>query len=194
MSFEVSNSARTYEWERFGLKLHSHGNSLPAGIEQMTVHIKASVAGQYEFPKNSYPVSAIFWIYCEPGCKLAKPILLEIQHCALSQNISKLSFVRASCTQKQLPYTFKRLAGGSFTATRSYGAIELNSFSGVGITQEGSPNRDYRALNLLKNPNSAEVFHFFFIVVWNTDAHSAVSHDLYIRQLILWSLSAFKTE
>ena len=165
-------------WEGFGLKLHIHKGSLPAGMEQCTLQIKASLAGHYEFPENSHLVSAIFWIHCEAVHKFIRPITVEIQHCAnyKSQNIInlKLSFVRAVCCQEQLPYTFKQLPGGNFTSHSSYGVIELYSFSGVGIIQGGSVERQYYS-KLFYLSNYFGGHRIDLTVTWNTEAHIYVS-------------------
>ena len=167
-----SSCAQQMTWESFGLKLYIPEDSLPAGMEQCIINIKASIAGQYEFPENYYLTSAIFWLYCETVHKFSRPITVEIQHCAKSENV-KLNFVRAICSQKQLPYTFKQLPGGNFTSHSSYGVIELNSFSGVGVIQEGCENREYcsRLFYMHVSPLSHEIH---FVVTWNVEAHLTV--------------------
>ena len=163
-------------WEDFGLKLHIQEGSLPAGMEQCILQIKASLAGQYEFPENSHLVSAIFWLRCETVHKFTKPITVEIQHCAKSENIKNVKFIRAVCSQKQLPYTFKQLPGGNFTSRSSYGVIELSSFSGVGVTQEGSEDREYCSrlfyMPLTRKVPNQEIH---FVISWNLEAHLTVS-------------------
>ena len=172
----VSNTPQTFVWEDFGLNLYIPNNSLPADMEQCTIRIKASLAGQYKFPENSQLVSAVFWLHCEPtDCAFTKTLTLEINHCAKSENYSKLSFVRAVCSQKHLPYKFKQLGGGSFNRYSSYGAIELNSFSGVAINQKGSEEREYCAKLFYKTMMSHE-FVIHFVVTWNTETHLSVSY------------------
>ena len=169
-------------WEGFGLKLHIQEGSLPAGMAQCILQIKASLAGQYEFPENSHLVSAIFWLRCETVRKFTKPITVEIQHCAKSENIRNLKFIRGICSQKQLPYTFKQLPEGNFTSRSSYGVIELNSFSGVGITQEGSEDREYCSqLFYLGQPS---LYKIHFVVTWNIEAHLTVSDIEYTNQVL----------
>ena len=169
-----SSHGKQIIWPGYGLRLNIPKGCLPAGMEQCTVNIKASLAGQYEFSENSHLVSAIFWLRCEHVCKFTKPIIVEIQHCAKSENVTnlELSFVRAVCSQKQLPYTFKQLPGGNFTSHSSYGVIELNSFSGVGVTQEESEDREYCSqLFYLGQPNPCKIH---YVVTWNIDAHLTV--------------------
>ena len=169
----VTKDPQSFTWEGYGLKLHIPQGCLPAGVEQCTINIKASLAGQYEFPENTHLVSAVFWLRCEPRCKFTEALTLELDHCAKSENIGllKLQFVRAVCSQKHLPYAFEKL-GGTFNNT--YGAIELNSFSGVAITQEGSEEREYCAM-LFYLVIHYELF-IHFVVTWNTETHLAVSH------------------
>ena len=167
-------------WPGFGLRINIPKGCLPAGMEQCTINIRVSLAGQYEFLESSSLVSAIFWLRCEDVREFVRPITVEIQHCAKSENVTniKLSFVRAVCSQKQLPYTFKQLAGGNFSSHSSYGVIELNSFSGVGITQRGSDERNYLA-NLLfkevKGRHTLVILEIFFVIICNTDTHRTVS-------------------
>ena len=174
-----SSHARQITWEGFGLKLHFHEGSLPAGMEQCTINIQASLAGQYEFPDNHHLVSAIFWLHCETVHKFTRPITVEIQHCARSENIDKLNlnFVRAVCSQKHLPYTFKQL-GGDFTSHSTYGVIELNSFSGLAVTQEGSEDREYCSrlfYMYLSQEDQIQNCEIHFVVTWNVEAYLTVS-------------------
>ena len=168
-------------WPGYGLRLNIPKGCLPAGMEQCTINIKASLAGQYEFPENSHLVSAVFWLRCEDVHKFTRPITVEIQHCAKSENVTNpLCFVRAVCSQKQLPYTFKQLPGGNFTSHSSYGVIELNSFSGVGVTQEGSEDREYCS-RIFYMHSSQEVpvnREIHFVVIWNVEAHLTVRFPL----------------
>ena len=169
-----SSHAQQIEWKGFGLKLTVHEGSLPVDVQECVITIKASLTGQYEFLESSHLVSAVFWLRCEPVCKFTKPITVEIQHCVRSENVGNLNlkFVRAICSQKQLPYTFKQLRG-NFTSHSSYGVIELNSFSGLAITQEWSEDREYCSqLFYLGKPNLCRIH---FVVTWNLEAHLTVS-------------------
>ena len=174
-----SSQGQLVEWN--GLKLHIYRGSLPEGIHQCTIYIKASLAGEYEIPENSCFVSAIFWLRCEPQCIFTKPITVEIEHCSTKQDLSRLQIVRAYCSQKQLPYSFKPL-GGRFDANSSYGAVEVNSFSGVGVIENSLvSNRLYYNQIFYRShtdPQQAHDIHIIF--TWKTDAHINVSHSSYI--------------
>ena len=160
-------------WEGFGFKLQIKEGSLPAGMEQCTINLKASLAGHYEFHENAHPVSAVFWLRCKAVHRFSKPVTVEIQHCAKSL---RLKFVRAVCSQKQLPYTFKQLPEGKFTGHSSYGAIELSSFSGLAIVQDGAAERQYYS-KLFYLSNYFGGHRIDFTITWNTEAHIKVSSD-----------------
>ena len=166
-----NDSPQLFDWERFGLKLHIPKGSLPVGMEQCTINIKASLSGQYKFPDDSNLVSAIFWFHCEPECCFKRQISIEIQHCAQSANFNNLSFVRASSAQK-LPFIFRHL-GGYFTDRSSYGVLQLSTFSGLGVAQRGSNDRDYCA-SLFYHGNTERRQEVHFVVTWNVAAHLTV--------------------
>ena len=177
----ISNSSLEWQWEGYGLKVHISENTLPPGIEQCHININASLTGHYEFPEDNHLVSAIFWFRCEPQCRFIKPIVVEIQHCACSHNISKLKFVKAVCTQVYRPYTFKESIGGSFNESSSFGIVELRTFSGVGITQEGSEERNYLANFLYQEEKiySGLCFHLYFVVTWDNPIHRKVLYTFF---------------
>ena len=163
-------------WEEFGLKLYFPKDSLPLGMEQCTVKIKASLAGQYRFPDDSHPVSAVFWLRCEAKrvFEFNRPVTVEIQHCAKSDNMSKLNFAKALCSQPQLPYNFNHVPEGSFNNQSSYGVIKMHSFSGMVITQTGTTDKEYCSkIFYFDGPSQTEVH---FVMTWNTKAHLTVSH------------------
>ena len=168
-----SSHGQQITWEGFGLKLHIHEGSLPAGTEQCTINIKASLAGQYEFPDNSHLVSAIFWLRCEPLIKFNRPVMVEIQHCSTLKDTSRLYIVRAVCSQKQLPYTFTKI-GGEFTSHSSYGVIEVNGFSGLAVNLDGTPEREYYS-KLFYRSDYCRGHCIDLIITWNTEAHINVS-------------------
>ena len=171
-----SSQGQHVKWN--GLKLHIHAGSLPEDLQQCTIFIKASLAGQYEIPENTSLVSAIFWLRCEPHCIFTKPITLEIQHCSANRDLSKLKIVRAFCNQKHLPYQFKPL-GGSFDADTSYGSIDMKGFSGVGVIEENSDSeRMYYSQLFYRSLSHHHEIHIIFI--WNTELHINVKQSFYV--------------
>ena len=142
-SISVTNKPQTFHWAGYGLKLHIPPASLPAGVGESDIMIKASLAGQYQFPENTTLVSAVYWLRCP--VKFTKPVTLELQHCGKHAGI--LSFVRANYSQKDLPYLFKPLEGprGVFSSHYCFGSVTLFSFSGLGIIQDGSEEQQYCA-------------------------------------------------
>ena len=175
----VTNSKQSFVWEGYGLKLHFQEGCLPEGIEECVITLQASIAGEYKFPENHYLVSAVYWLRPEPRCRFALPISIEIQHCAKQENNTKLRFVKAFCTQQNLPYSFRQLSqSGSFYISdsddKSYGVLEMNSFSAVAAVQNDSEDRKYAARVFY--PLSQGINHEIHVVVtWNVEAHCSVS-------------------
>jgi len=139
------------------------------------INIKAGLDGQFEFPDNSQLVSCIYWLSCPH--KFLKPVTLEIWHCALIQNQSQssgLQFVVAKCSQPELPYKFKALDKGAFSAHSSYGSIQVSQFSLFGlISIFWSPRRYYSTLHYVRK--GIRSWHVDIAVTWNHPAHLQVS-------------------
>ena len=146
-------------------------------MDKVTITILASIAGQYAFPEGFHLISAIFWLRCLPYCAFTKPIKIQIEHCANSDSITDLTFTRAICSQKQLPYTFKQLEGGLFSDGN--GTIDLNRFSGLAVCQQGSNDRKYYASQFyLGQQVIPDKIHI--ALMWNTRTHIAVSYSIII--------------
>ena len=172
-SVMVTNSKQSFHWSGYGFKLHIPQGSLPAGVDQCLLHICASIAGQYQFPDSMELVSAVYWVRCDPFCRFQQHITAEIQHCAKMTNSTKLTFVRAICSQKDLPYTFKKLEGrGSFADQSSYGLLQLDHFSAHAVAGE-NVKRNYtaRLYYLDKSVYSTKIH---FVIMWDIKPHVKV--------------------
>lgn len=180
----ITKAAQSFSWEKYGLKLHIHEESLPEDMKQCTVVIKASTSGQYKLPDSFHPVSAFFWFISHPVCKFTKSITMEMEHCARLENAANLTFMRAVCTQKSLPYIFEK-TGGRFCSDSHYGTIELNGFSGKVIGQERyskeleSSSREYGA-RIFHITHQVTSYYIDFVVTWNTQAHLTVSNHIFM--------------
>ena len=176
----ITNSSQTFVWDGHGFKLTIPQDSLPAGVDQCQLDIKASVAGQYQFPDNLQLVSGVFWMRLRPSGRFQQQLTVEIQHCAKMTSSTKLSFVRAHCSQESLPYTFKQLKGcGSFTVQRPYGSLELSQFSGLAVTGE-DVEREYTA-SLYYFGSELHSREIHFVVNWNDAIHRTVSDHNYVQ-------------
>ena len=181
----ICANQQSFSWKQYGLKLHIPDGCLPMGENECMITIMVSIAGQYDFPENCYPVSAIFWLRCEPACTFLKPLTLEMDHCAKRENASKLYFVRGVCSQKNLPYTFRKLKQGVFNQHTSYGIVELHNFSGIAVVQEDSAEREYCAmLFYLGKTALCYEFQIHFLVTWNTSVHISVSHAVLLPKIV----------
>ena len=124
----VTNSEQLFSWDEYVLSLHIPENSLPTNLQQCSIHIRATVMGDYQLPQDTHLVSAVYWIKCVPKCQFSRPLTLEIQHCAKPENASKLCFIWASSVDHlEEGINFEAVAG-NFSRHSSYGFIELHSF------------------------------------------------------------------
>ena len=176
----VTTSEQYFTWEGYGLHLYIPEGALPPEMQPCAISIEASVEGNYTFPEDCYLVSAVYWFHCAPACRFLLPITLEVQHCAKEHNLQALGFVKARPVEDHSEVEFNKVLGcygidhGVFPSHSSYGFIELDSFSGYGVVQEGSEDREYRA-NLYYLPQSINQWQIHFTVLWNTDTHHSVS-------------------
>ena len=172
--FTVSAEGGSFQWEGYGLKLHVSKDSLSPGKAECRINIKVSLSGQFQLPEGSDLLSPVFWI--SAPCKFTKPVTLEIQHCALTEDetvLSKLSFVSAICSQMDLPYRFTQVDGGVFTTNSTYGSIQLNHFSGVGVTGRKGTPRSYCA-HVYHTKKKDYEWRFYFVIIQDLDAKNTV--------------------
>ena len=137
------NSQRqVFSWERYGLSLSAPAEILPSS-ETCKVAITALAGGDFEFPKGSQLVSAVYVISISKT--LLKPLTVNIQHCVAletPEQCKSLQFVRATLNNGGLPYQFKILQGGQFTPESQYGSISCTQFSLIGILFGGNGEED----------------------------------------------------
>ena len=167
----------TFEWRGYGLRLHVPEGSLPHGMEECGINIKASLSGKFQLPKGLVFLSPVFWITAP--CKFTKPVTLELQHCALTEDeavLSHLSFVSANCTQRDLPYRFRQLAGGVFTTQSSYGSIQLTHFSGIGIIGRILGTQRSYCAHLYHTKNKLYEWRFYFVITQDLDTNNTVCY------------------
>ena len=193
-SFTYTGKAQSFNWRRFGFKIHFPDHALPPGVNECQLHIKASLSGQFQFPEDTECVSGIYWIACP--YTFEKTVTVEIQHCVTKQehlqHPSSLTFIVAKCTQEDLPYQFKILDGGVFSPNSRYGSIKLTQFSGVGTAfrplrrpslvqrfsrrprQHESAAKSYCA-RLYYSKSGTNSWEVYFAIMWNLDLHINVS-------------------
>ena len=175
VEFTVSTEGGLFQWKGYGLRLHVSKDSLPAGTVECRINIKVSLSGQFQLPEDSDLLSPVFWI--SAPCKFTKPVTLEIQHCALTEDeaaLSNLSFVLTKCTQRDLPYRFRQVDGGVFTTNSTYGSIQLSHFSGVGVAGRKGTPRLYCAHVYHSKKNSHE-WRFYFVIIPDLGAKNTVN-------------------
>ena len=99
--------------------------------------ITALAGGEFEFPKGSELVSAVYAIFISKP--LLKPLTVNIQHCVAletSGQCNSLHFMKAPLNNGIPPYQFKNLPGGHFSPGNQYGSISCTEFSLFGLYLE----------------------------------------------------------
>ena len=132
--------SHSVNWKEYGFQMYIPEHAL-GSFSTGVIAIRAVVAGSFEFPEGTEPVSAVYRI--STSAKLVKPITLKIQHCVALRRKADcrfLSFAVAHVQQDQhhLPCKFKRLEGGSFPFDSQIGTISCSNFCPVAIVKEQS--------------------------------------------------------
>ena len=170
IDFVLTDEAQSYEWRDGGFKLHVPQGAFPAGSAPCQINVKASLAGQFEFPENSELVSPIYWISTPKNLLFLRLLTVHIQHCTSVENKddSDLSFVVAKCTQPDLPYKFKFLNGGLFIPYSSYGSISVEHFSGLGIVSKKRKCQSYCARTYVASRGKND-WRVYFVIIKDLD-------------------------
>ena len=177
VEFTVSTEGDTFHWKGYGLRLCVPKDSLPPGIGECRINIRVSLSGQFQLPEGSDLLSPVFWI--SAPCKFTRPVTLEIQHCALTEDetvLSNLSFVSAICSQRGLPYRFRQVDGGVFTKHSTYGSIELEHFSGFSTAGSKETPRSYCA-HLYHTIENVHDWIFYFVIIQDHDTGNKVHYS-----------------
>ena len=172
--FTVPTQGGLFEWSGYGMRLHVPKSSLPPGMGDCKVNIKASLSGQFQLPEYLDLLSPVFWL--SAPCKFTQPVTLEIQHCALREDeaaLSSLRYVSTRCSQKDLPYKFRQVDGGVFTKHSCYGSINLSHFSGLAVTGRKNTPRSYCA-HLYHTMKQMYDWRFYFVITQDLDVKNMV--------------------
>ena len=165
----MTNSEQLFSWDEYGLSLHIPENSLPNNLQQCSIHIKATIMGDYQLPQDTHLVSAVYWIECVPKCRFSQPLTLEIQHCGTQ---GELYFIKDD--SKDHNEMFAIIDGGVFPLNSSYGFIELNEFCRTGVgKKKGSKEREYCASVYYQHKGTV-VCNIHFVIMWNSNPHKKV--------------------
>ena len=169
----MTNSEKLFSWDECDLDLYIPENSLPTNLQQCSIHIKATIIGDYQLPQDTHLVSAVYWIECVPKCQFSRPLTLKIQHCAKPDSASQLCFVKASSMHYSEEDVSFEIIPGDFPQRSSYGFIELDSFfGGYGVGKKGAKERLYCASTHYSEEHKGQKIHF--TIFWNTKVHNKV--------------------
>ena len=124
MTVDSKTVEQTYSWDAAGLRLYYPKGSLTDEDNGKEIKLEATISGNYHFPPNTKPVSAIYSITTD----ISAEVTLELEHCYRG-NQQDLAFVY--CLSRQPPFDFilatKESYQYSFTAKN--GVIKTRHFS-----------------------------------------------------------------
>ena len=128
--FSVSDhdGPQLLDWEKNGLRIQVPKGAVCCSCD---ISVEVILSGNFEFPKNTELVSAVYAI--SASSKLSKPVQIEIQHCVTvdkEQLSQSLMFAKAACNDlPNVPYKFEPVEGGMFHVNRNYADIKCDQFS-----------------------------------------------------------------
>ena len=122
-----AGEAQSFQCPRYGFKLHVPKQALPDKLSDCNILIRVNPSCQYKFPENTDLVSAIYQISC--SVELTKPVILEIQHCAIIERPGQSSFLTFVRAEDSHQIQFQPIGGGEFSSFSSYAKISLKKFS-----------------------------------------------------------------
>ena len=174
----ITNQAQTFNWAGYGLKLDVPKGALPADLEECRLLIKVGLSGQFTLPQNTSLVSAVYWLDSEPRREFSKHLTLEIQHCVKRTDTSKLSFIRAKCSQTDLPYKFENVQGGVFSSSSAYGCVQCNRFSLFGAVYNWLVLQVLYSASVYYLRKGLKRIDIYFVITKNLETHATVSSKL----------------
>ena len=159
----VGDKPQKLEWPGYGFYMEVPDGALPPSVTA-SVAVRAILSGQFQLPEDSQLISAIYWISASEV--FLKEVAVNIQHCAiirLEKDTSNFRFIIGKCSQKELPYRFRKREG-VFNACTQYATINLKQFSNVAVVAPHETEKLYVALKFYKEVSNVCVDFIFTIV------------------------------
>ena len=138
----VGGTAQVFPWTDYGFRLEVPEGALPSGVTAV-VAVKAIVAGQFQLPKDSELISAVYWV--SSSHEFLEEVTVQIEHCAVIRSVDECpnyKFIIARCNQPHLPYHFKDKEG-LFSLQSQLGSIKVKCFSIFGTIRNWFAPREY---------------------------------------------------
>ena len=106
-----SDKPLSVNWDKYGCRLQIPEGSIPQG-EVGTLDLYAIYRGPFQFPEDSFPVSAYYYISLSHD--LQKPATLELEHSYTINNDDDAAQLTFASAKTGPPYNFRPVDGGSF--------------------------------------------------------------------------------
>ena len=164
----MGDKPQKLEWSGYGFYIEVPEGALPPNVTA-SVAVKVILAGQFDLPKDSQLISAIYWISSSEV--FLKELAVNIQHCAViasEEQCSEFKFVVARCSQEVLPYKFREKAG-LFNVNTHHATIKVKHFSFFGITSPWRTELHYMSLKFYRPIPRTKKVDYVFVLVHNQD-------------------------
>ena len=130
--FTVGRDSKTHYDPVHGITLHIPSDSLPCGVDQITVSIKVGFS-YHNLDVDMVMCSATVALQCVPPVIFTKDVFLEVPHSASSADSSELCFVKFKDDVCETGYG--EVYNGIFPVDYPYGVITMRSFSSYVIVK-----------------------------------------------------------
>ena len=130
--FAVGRDSKTHHDTVHGITLYIPSNSLPYGVEQITVTVKVGFS-YHNLSAGMVMCSATVALQCVPQVIFTKDVFLEVPHSASSADSSDLCFVKFKDDVCEIGYG--EVYSGIFPMDYPYGVITTRSFSSYVIVK-----------------------------------------------------------
>lgn len=115
---------KTLNLEDYGIKIHVPSKVSSTG-EEFSITVAVVLSGIFHAPSETELVSAIYYI--EASSKVLKPLVLEVEHCVIFQEIAPTFGKVELNNDTKLPYIFNQTSYGYFARDSSSGSIEASA-------------------------------------------------------------------
>ena len=114
---------KTLNLADYGIKIHVP-SKVSSTDEEFSITVVVALSGIYHAPNKTELVSAIYYI--ETSSQVLKPLVLEVEHCIIFQEITPTFASVEFKSDTKLPYVFNQSFIGHFAGNSSSGTIEVS--------------------------------------------------------------------
>ncbi len=138
----IGSKPQSLDWSEYGLRMYFPKDTIQHG-ENCDVAVFALVGGNFQLPKDTELVSAVFSISFQK--KINQPIQLHMEHCVAletERHTTQLSFIATGKGHSKEEHVFEFIEGGNFEVGSKYGCMERIHFCETAIAMKTSSDEE----------------------------------------------------